>query len=265
MSPHRDGPGLGIGMMFSYYFGPFIIDENAVRAAEEQRVVNDYYTAHLPPANTPEHKVTAQQLTAQGRTFRERAFARCFAGFLYNDGNLNIRLKRGLAWGDFPIKPRNLNVKWIMGAVSSNKEARHFLTKLNIVAALYAKGCDPEVTVVLQDLADAVSHEGTNAFKADYYPGIPEIFVPDEHIDVVMEAMQREVDREAHRVGMKPAKYSTLPRERQRALAERRRWWFAKFGITPESWKRGTFNIWNIANESIASYEEWIKFNTHIV
>jgi hypothetical protein len=249
-----------------FYFIPYLIQNpnNGHLSSEEvQRAIDEFYGGQ-PSGSGLEYKVTAAELTSKGTTFRQRAFGRTFGGLLYNDGDLHIRLRRGEQWEDFPIKPRNLTTRWLMGAVSSNKEARNYLTKINIVGKLHSSTADPEVTIVLQDLADAVAQEATNAFQSKYYPGIPDITVPEKLVDQIMVAMQRELDREGLRL-KNMAQLSTLSRDRQRALAERRRWWFSKFGITPESWRRGTFNLWKISNEPIAPYAEWIKFNSWIV
>ena len=106
-----------------------------------------------------------------------------------------------------------------------------------------------EVREVLQDLADAVAWEASEAFDASYYPR-PLDVVPlaDEHVVQVMAAMQREVDREARFSGG-AAQFANLPWERQLALVERRRMWFARFGITPESWKTGRWSLWEVSDE----------------
>ena len=59
-----------------------------------------------------------------------------------------------------------------------------------------------------------------------------------------------EVDREALRQHIPPADLRKLPPDRKRALAERRRYLFAKFGITVESWASGHFSLWDVADEA---------------
>lgn len=230
----------------------------------------------IPPIPKPpissgiESTITASKLMLTAETFRERAFVRNFDGLHRDeDGNVKIYLRINTLekqWDtkQFTIKPRNYTVKMLMGACNSNKEIRQFLAKQGIVGRFHGSDTDPELCQVLQDLADVLAQEGTDAFKKDYYPGIPDVVVPEEHIDVVIAAMQREVDREAKRVNYKPATYSTLPRDRQRALVERRRWWYAKFGITPRTWKKGLFSLWKISNEKIDEYEDWVKFNSFV-
>ncbi|KKK63260.1 hypothetical protein LCGC14_2996100, partial [marine sediment metagenome] len=105
---------------------------------------------------------------------------------------------------------------------------------------------DPELIVPLQDLADIIAWEASEAFRASYYPGIPEVdaLTPD-HVTEIMAGMQREATRE--RRSKQEVLYAELPRKRQVALAERRRWWFGHFGITPQSWKSGNFSLWNVS------------------
>jgi hypothetical protein len=45
-----------------------------------------------------------------------------------------------------------------------------------------------------------------------------------------------------------------LPRDRQRALAERRRWWFTKFSITPERWQSGYWSVWDVSDEQMPAH-----------
>jgi ribosomal protein S21 len=108
---------------------------------------------------------------------------------------------------------------------------------------------------MLQDLGDILAVEATNAFTADYYPGIPDVTVPDDHIEVVMRALQREMDREGKSRQREPVRYEDLPADRQRALAERRRHWFAKFSITPERWQTGRWSLWDVADEPMPILE----------
>ena len=62
----------------------------------------------------------------------------------------------------------------------------------------------------------------------------------------MMDGLQREVTREKR--GGQEVLYRELPRPRQIALAERRRHWFGVFGITPKSWKKGTWSLWKVKN-----------------
>jgi hypothetical protein len=108
---------------------------------------------------------------------------------------------------------------------------------------------------MLQDLADVVAWEATEAFTASYYPGLPDVFVPEEHVSVIMDAMQREMDREGKSRQKIPVNFASLEPARQRALAERRRWWFRKFSITPERWNTGTWSLWEVVTEPMPDLE----------
>jgi len=89
------------------------------------------------------------------------------------------------------------------------------------------------------------------AFFAEYFPRLQDVYVPDEHVRAVMDALQREIDREARRRQEKRAVFSELPWERQQALAEWRRYWFGKFGITPETWPSGKLSLWDISEDPV--------------
>ena len=61
-----------------------------------------------------------------------------------------------------------------------------------------------------------------------------------------MAALQREVDGEAAARNKAAPQFATLPYDRQRALAERRRYWFGQFGIGHWHWKRRVWNLWRV-------------------
>jgi len=128
--------------------------------------------------------------------------------------------------------------------------SREALTRIPLAKKAYV---DPEVITELQDLADIVAWEATQAFKADYYPR-PLDVVPldEEHVTAVMQGLQREMDREGNSRNMMPTVFEELSRERQRALAERRRAAYALFGITPENWsgwETSTFSLWDVNDD----------------
>lgn len=101
----------------------------------------------------------------------------------------------------------------------------------------------------LQDLADIIAVEIDDAFRAEYYPGIPEMRVSKRHVTILMKAMQRELDGEANARMLVATQLTDLPWDRQVALAERRRYWFRQFGITPRNWKKGVWSVWKIKGE----------------
>lgn len=146
----------------------------------------------------------------------------------------------------FEVMPRDPNsLPSLMAACYRNVECRYALSDLPFIGRQSAH--DPELRQTLQELADVVAWEGSEAFTAKYYPGVEGVApLGPDHIRDIMQGMQREMDREGERVHRTAARFEDLPPDRQRALAERRRMWFARFGITPERWQRGTFSVWEV-------------------
>jgi hypothetical protein len=122
---------------------------------------------------------------------------------------------------------------------------------------------DPSLHGALQDLADEINEdirEALFAFDSEiYYPGIDEGIEPmnDEHVKLVIWAMQRELNRELRAgpngVGfapLPPAPLAQLPWEIQRALAERRRYrYVVEYGISREDWQEGVWSVWKIRED----------------
>jgi len=104
---------------------------------------------------------------------------------------------------------------------------------------------------MLQDLANILAFEASRAFRESYFPGVPDVNIPQEHVEAVMRALQREMDREGKSRQRIQIEFTALPKERQRALAERRRWWFQKFSITPERWQSGYWSLWDVSDEAM--------------
>jgi hypothetical protein len=117
---------------------------------------------------------------------------------------------------------------------------------------------DASLHPALQDLAYEINediHEACFAFDDPdiWYPGVDEGIepVPDEHVELVMWAMQRELNREPRpsTTTMKalPAPpLSELPWRVQRALAERRRLRFQQWGIGRKQWEARTWSLWDV-------------------
>ena len=184
-------------------------------------------------------------LLLEAKTLRQRAFARLFNGLTpENEITLHpTHIK------NHPIKPFYSTCRSLMAACYRDKEIRAALRNLPIARDPISSLGDPEIEDALQDLADIVAWEAHQAFVADYYPGVVDVEpLTDEHVDTVMWGMQREMDREGSSRNKRPNKYADLPRERQIALAERRRYWFGVFGITPKSWKTGRWSLWRVKN-----------------
>ncbi len=152
--------------------------------------------------------------------------------------------------------PKKLTKGKLMKAAKVDGFIRNFLSTVPFTAAAMNLHADPELPRYLQDLAQIIAHESSQAGKARYYPGVPEVERPsNEHVEVVMEAMQREIDREAKSRRKENAlKLAELPFERQLALTERRRYWYGQFGITPESWETGIFSLWDVSERDHPDY-----------
>lgn len=122
---------------------------------------------------------------------------------------------------------------------------------------------DPELAPELQDLGDEINEDIREALFAFndphlYYPGVDEGIdpVPDEHVELVIWAMQRELNRELRskdvQLGGAPlpaAPLASLPWTVQRALVERRRWRYQQWGITREVWRRGWWHLWDVPED----------------
>jgi hypothetical protein len=197
----------------------------------------------------PDLSIPGWILLSGATTLRERAFARVVAGIK----------ERSIQFVHCPevfeIYPANPSVQAILHSCASHCGARDALAAIPIARAPRSARSDPELVPMLQDLADIVAWEATQAFTTTYYPGLPDIFVPEDHIAVVMEALQREMDREGKSRQKIPVDFASLPPDRQRALAERRRWWYSKFSITPERWKGGTWSLWEVSTEGLPEME----------
>lgn len=132
------------------------------------------------------------------------------------------------------------------------------------IPAHYSPGTrDPSLHPSLQDLANEINEDVREALGAlddpeIWYPGVDDGIdpVPDEHVDLVIWALQRELNRELrNRQGqntgdkLPPAPLDRLPRRVQRALAERRRLRFAQYGIQREQQERGTWSLWDVRED----------------
>ncbi len=135
-----------------------------------------------------------------------------------------------------------------MRAVYSDPDRRQMLSALQIwLPASAGATLHPG----LQDLANILALEADDAFRADYYPRLPDVDVPEDLVRELMVALQREMDREASRRRMVPVRFVELPWDRQCALAERRRHWFAQFSITPDNWSKGTWSLWRVKDDPL--------------
>jgi hypothetical protein len=194
----------------------------------------------------PELSIAGWLLLRSAGTLRERAFARTVEALEHD----SIRLAH-TSDQVFQIHPVEPSLTGLMAACAANTWSRDRLANIPISRPGRSALSDLELVPMLQDLADILATEAGQAFTSSYYPGIPDVEMPDEHVETVMRALQREIDREGKSRQRVPVEFLALPRERQRALAERRRWWFDKFSITPARWETGHWSVWEVTEEGI--------------
>jgi len=123
---------------------------------------------------------------------------------------------------------------------------------------------DPDLHPALQDLADEINEDIREALSAlddphAYFAGVDEGIEPvsDDHVKLVIWAMQRELDRELRPAPGQAGMLSSLPAAPlwdlpwsvQRALAERRRLRFVEYGITRDNWQSGLWSLWNVPSD----------------
>ena len=125
---------------------------------------------------------------------------------------------------------------------------------------------NPSLWEVLQDLGDEIAidvHEACAAFADPdvWYAGVDEGIepVPDEHVALVIAALQRELNRETRYPDgsgfsfggekLPPAPLALLPWRVQRALAERRRLRYAQWGLGRAEWESGHWSLWNVPDD----------------
>ncbi len=127
---------------------------------------------------------------------------------------------------------------------------------------------DPDLHPALQDLGDEINEDIREALESldnphHWFPGVDEGIEPvsDEHVELVIWALQRELNRELRTAGgfygstsvLPAAPLEELPWDVKRALAERRRWRYAQYGLTRERWKSGVWSLWDVPEDC-----EWV-------
>lgn len=123
---------------------------------------------------------------------------------------------------------------------------------------------DPDLHPALQDLGNEINEDIREALDTldnprAYYPGIDEGIEPvsDDHVRLVIWALQRELNRELRRgdgylAALPPlpaAPLASLPWETQRALAERRRLRYKQWGLGREQWEQGHWDLWAVPED----------------
>ena len=118
---------------------------------------------------------------------------------------------------------------------------------------------DPELHLALQDLGNEINEDVHEALEAlddphHWFAGVDDGIEPvtDDHVHLVIWALQRELDRERRSAAgfgqplLPPAPLTGLPWLIQRAIAERRRLRYAQFGITRAQWQANAWSLWDI-------------------
>ena len=121
----------------------------------------------------------------------------------------------------------------------------------------------------LQDLGWQIVHDISKACDVFnnpdlYYPGVEDGIepVPEDHVKLVIWALQRELNRElryshpnipvlSNQLPAVPL--AELPWRIQRALVERRRLRYAQWGITHQNWLDNSWSLWNVPMD-----EDWV-------
>jgi hypothetical protein len=109
----------------------------------------------------------------------------------------------------------------------------------------------------LMDLANAIIDDVVAACEAIdnpdlWYPGVDEGIEPvtDEHVRLVMWGVNRELYREAGRLGKPAPVLCELPFRIQRALAERRRLRYQTWGIGRKEYETNVWSLWGVPGDS---------------
>lgn len=188
------------------------------------------------------------QLKSEARTLREAVFCRIVTQAVQEPEAVAISYNiSGLRTVRVPVVP--LHPAALLAAIDASEYHSDF-SALPFIST--SKIVDPELPTYLQDLAAIIAKECRGAIADEYYPrpmGV-DACTP-EHVQKVMESLNREMLREATRRTKTWVPYTDLPPDRQVALAERRRMWLAKFGITTETWPSGVFSLWDVSNEPL--------------
>jgi len=190
--------------------------------------------------------MSAPSLIKHARNLRERAFAR----LVFDIHEDEIRFYGPAKYpNQQPSQPFEFHPKGL--TIGPYMRACRDIPCLSQLPIHCPSGTDPIMHIGLQDLANILAVEVEECVNSKYYPGIQQYNLRESHITAVMEGMQREMDREWNRQGKNRARgrlaFTDLPFYRQQALAERRRYWFSRFGITPRSWRTGTWSLWKVA------------------
>ena len=135
---------------------------------------------------------------------------------------------------------------------------------------------DPELHQALQDLGYEINEDIRAACFAFndpnlFYPGVDEGIEPvsDDHVDLVIWGLQRELNRELRTANgfygpssvLPAVPLEKLPRNIQRALVERRRLRYNQWGITTEGWRNNKWSLWSIPEDADYTPTRQVRLN----
>ncbi len=205
---------------------------------------------------------------------------RCFAAIVRPlDGNINAVTRQGCREA-YILPRRRLTYEEALRAIQTSANLAHVRPEFAAIPLRVGETKelitgvpenyqrtprDPDLHPALQDLADEINEDIREALEAldnpsAFYAGIDEGIEPvaDDHVKLVIWAMQRELDRELRPAEGQAGMLSSLPAAPlwelpwhvQRALAERRRYRFQQWGIGREQWQRGTWSLWDVPEDT---------------
>lgn len=137
------------------------------------------------------------------------------------------------------------------------------ISEVNDQLQNHPRKANPSLHSALQDLGEAVAWQihlacfGFN-YPDMWFPGVDEGIepVPDDHVELVIAGMQRELNRElrtpyhgVYQDKRPAAQLNKLPWRIQRALVERRRLLFNQWGIDKKAWELKRWSFWNIHDD----------------
>ena len=123
---------------------------------------------------------------------------------------------------------------------------------------------DPELHLSLQDLGNEINEDIREALETlddprAWYPGVDIGIEPvtDEHVQLTVWALQRELDRELRSSSgyngpgaLPAAPLAQLPSHVQRAVVERRRLRFKQWGIGKPQWEANNWSLWDVPEDA---------------
>ena len=167
-----------------------------------------------------------------------------------------------------PLIPVDLSAKEFManaqmlrplGDIYGTLPIRITINHITTEAQPFFTPVDPELHGALRDLGYEILEDIQEACGAlddpdMWYAGVDEGIEPvsDDHVRLVMWAMQRELNRETrisradNKTRLSAAPLVELPWRVQRALTERRRLRYKEWGIGEKQWAENRWSLWDV-------------------